>query len=114
MELTRRMAVGLLMGSATLAKQFPDDSPDQEHKKREPFPDPNEDAKLPNGKSQKDAIAEREHAQALKDSGHMVELAQQIKDELEKAGNFVVPLSTVKKTEEIERLAKRIRGRLKQ
>ena len=113
MERTRRMAVGVLIGSATLAKQFPD-TPDHENKKREPFPDPNEDAKLPNGKSQKDAIAEREHAQALKDSSHMVELAQQIREELEKAGNFVVPLSTVKKTEEIERLAKRIRGRLKQ
>ena len=113
MERTRRMVIVFLIGSAMFAKQFPDAS-DQDHKKREPFPDPNEDAKLPNGKSQKDAIAASEHAQALKDSGHMVELAQQIKEELEKAGNFVVPFSTVKKTEEIERLAKRIRGRLKQ
>ncbi len=31
----------------------------------------------------------------------------------EKAGNYVVPVASVKKTEEIEKLARRIRGRLK-
>jgi hypothetical protein len=32
---------------------------------------------------------------------------------LQRAGNYVVPVSSVKKTEEIEKLARRIRGRLK-
>ncbi len=110
---TRRFAVTFLIGSTMAAQQFPG-PPDTEPRRRPPFPDPNEDAKMPNGKSQKDAIAQKEHADALKDAGQLIELAQQIKGELEKAGDYVVPLSTVKKTEEVERLAKKIRGRLKQ
>jgi hypothetical protein len=43
----------------------------------------------------------------------MVRLASEIKAELDKAGDYVVPLSTVKKTEDIEKLARRIRSRLK-
>lgn len=110
---SRRIAIALLVGSTMPARQ-PPDVQEQEPRKKPPFPDLDEDAKLPNGKSQKDAIAEREHAEALKDAGRLIDLAQQVKGDLEKAGNYVVPLSTVKKTEEIERLAKRIRGRLKE
>ncbi len=72
-----------------------------------------EDDKLPNGKSQRDAIAKAEHASALKNADRLIELAQEIKSDLEKAGSFVVPLATVKKTEEVEKLARKIRGRLK-
>jgi hypothetical protein len=76
-------------------------------------PNPNEDTRLPNGKSQKDAIAKQEHEQMLKDANDLIAVAQQLKDELEKAGEYVVPAASVKKTEEIERLARRIRGRLR-
>lgn len=76
-------------------------------------PNPNEDPKLPNGKSQKDAIAKQEHEQMLKDANDLIAVAQELKDEIQKAGEFVVPVSSVKKTEEIERLARRIRGRLR-
>lgn len=81
---------------------------------RVPNPNAEEDQKLPNGKSQKDAIAKSEHEAALRDTEQLIRMAQQLEDELEKAGDFVVPLSSVKKTEEIEKLARRIRGRLKQ
>ncbi|HEX4770592.1 MAG TPA: hypothetical protein VH351_07175 [Bryobacteraceae bacterium] len=74
---------------------------------------PDEDRKLPNGKSQKDAMAEQEHSEALKEANRLVGLATEVKEELEKAGNFVVPVSTLHKTEEIEKLARKIRGRLK-
>ncbi|MBV9406986.1 MAG: hypothetical protein JO211_16680, partial [Acidobacteriaceae bacterium] len=67
-----------------------------------------------NGKSQKDAIAKQEHEHALKDAEDLVAVAQQLRDELQKSGDYVVSMSSVKKTEEIERLARRIRGRLKQ
>ena len=89
----------------------------QEHRQQPPLseiPQPDEDEKLPNGKSRKDAIAKEEHEAALKDTNQLIAVAQQLKDELEKAGDFVVPLSSVKRTEEIEKLARRIRGRLKQ
>ena len=79
-----------------------------------PAPNSNEDEKLPNGKSQKDAIAKEQHEQALKDANDLIAVAEQLKNELLKAGDYVVPLSCVKKTEEIEKLARRIRGRLKQ
>lgn len=76
-------------------------------------PNPNEDTKLPNGKSQKDAIAKEDHEQALKDVNDLIGVAQQLRDELEKSGEHVVSISSLKKTEEIERLARKIRGRLK-
>jgi hypothetical protein len=72
----------------------------------------NDDHKLPNGKSLKDAMAKSEHDKAIKEANDLLVLAQQLKDELQKAGDHVVPLSSVKKTEEIEKIAKRIRGRL--
>jgi len=74
---------------------------------------PDEDAKLPNGKSQKDAIAKQNHESALKDASDLVEAAKTLEEELKNAGSYVVPVSSVKKTEEIEKLARRIRGRLK-
>lgn len=77
------------------------------------FPDANEDPRMPDGKSQKNAIANEQHEQALKDADRLVETAEDLRNELRQAGKFVVPLTSVKKTEEIEKLAKRIRGRLR-
>ena len=74
---------------------------------------PDEDRKLPDGKSQNDAIAKQNHKQALKDANDLISVAEQLRDELQKAGDYVVPVSCMKKTEEIEKLARRIRGRLK-
>jgi hypothetical protein len=83
--------------------------------RRLPLPNPSnpEDRKLPNGKSQNDAIAKQNHEQALKDTNALIAVAEHLRDELQKAGSYVVPVSSVKKTEEIEKLARRIRGRLK-
>lgn len=71
-----------------------------------------EDKRLPNGKSQKNAIAKEMHEQALKDTGELITIAEQLRDELKKAGDYVVPVSSVRKTEQIEKLAKKIRSRL--
>jgi len=71
-----------------------------------------EDHKLPNGKSQKDAVAKSEHDKALKEANDLLVLAQQLRDEIQKAGDHVVPMSSVKKTEEIEKMARRIRSHL--
>jgi hypothetical protein len=78
-----------------------------------PAPDEDDNRRLPNGKLQKNAIAKQEHQQALKDAENLLSLAQQLKSELQKDGDYVVSLSSVKKTEEIERLARKIRSRLK-
>ena len=71
------------------------------------------DAKLPNGKSQRDAILKAEHEQNLKDAAQLVDLAQQLQQELEKNDTFVFSLSTLKKTDDIEKLVKKIRSRLR-
>ena len=72
-----------------------------------------EEVTLPNGKSQKDEILKAEHQQNLKDAADLMDLAQQLKLDLEKNDRYVVSLATIKKTDEIEKLAKRIRGRLR-
>jgi hypothetical protein len=87
---------------------------DQNDDHRLPIPkSPDEDTRLPNGKSQRDEIARQQHTDALKDVESLVAAAEELRDELKRAGDYVVPVNSVRKTEEIEKLAKRIRGRLK-
>src|SRR5580765_5891904 len=71
------------------------------------------DVKLPNGKSQRDEILKAEHEQNLKDAAELAELAEQLKIDLEKNDRFVLSMATLKKTDDIEKLAKRIRTRLR-
>jgi hypothetical protein len=112
MNHTRRGMMALFAAfSGSLQGQVAD-FPDEPSRRR-PDESPNHEQRLPNGKSQSDAIAKKQHEDSLKDATQMVILAEQIRDELQKAGDYVVPLSTVKKTEEIEKLARKIRGRLK-
>jgi len=70
------------------------------------------DARLPNGKSQQDEILKAEYQKTLKDASALIDLAEQLKADLEKNDRFVLSLATIKKTEEIEKLAKKIRTRL--
>lgn len=101
--------LSLVASGAALARRQ-----DQQDDRRLPLPpSPNEDTKLPNGKSQKDLIAKEDHAQSLKDVKELISIAEQLRDDLEKSGEHVVSVSSVKKTEDIERLARKIRGRLK-
>jgi hypothetical protein len=74
---------------------------------------PEEDVKLPNGKSQKDEILKSEHAQNVKDAQELVELAQELRDNVEKNDRYVLSLADLKKTDDIEKLVKKIRGRLR-
>ena len=71
------------------------------------------DVVLPNGKSQKDEILKSEHQQNLKDAAELAELAEQLKIDLEKNDRYVLSMATLKKTDDIEKLAKRIRSRLR-
>lgn len=68
---------------------------------------------LPNGKLQKDEILKAEHDQNIKDAAHLAELAQQLQVDIEKNDRYVLSLDTLKKTDEIEKLAKKIRSRLR-
>jgi hypothetical protein len=72
-----------------------------------------QDTRLPNGKLQRDEILKIEHEQNLKDAAQLVELSEQLKEELEKNDRFVVSMATVKKTDDIEKLVRKIRSRLR-
>jgi hypothetical protein len=113
---SRRAALISSIASALFCAQEQDGQEAPANRRIPPIPNPSdreEDRKLPNGKSQNDAIAKQNHEQALKDTNDLIAVAQQLRDELQKAGKYVVPISSMKKTEEIEKLARRIRGRLK-
>ena len=80
---------------------------------REPNPPPREgEVKFPNGKSQQDEILKADHERDLKEVTQIMELAEELKKELEKNDRHVLSISSLKKTEEIEKLAKRIHSRL--
>jgi len=113
MDRTRRAAVLALVVAPILDSQQRQ-NPQNPEGQPPIAPNPDENRKLPNGKSQDDAIAKQAHEQALKDTNDLIAVAEQLRDELQKAGSYVVPVSSLKKTEEIEKLARRIRGRLKE
>jgi hypothetical protein len=71
------------------------------------------EVRLPNGRLQRDAIVKADHARNIEDAEKLVKLAEDLKDELTKNTEFVLSVSSIKKTEEIEKLARTIRNRLK-
>jgi hypothetical protein len=82
---------------------------------RPPIIDPpqDRDVRLPDGKLQRDEILKAEREDNLKDAARLVEMAEDLKADLEKNDRFVLPMSTLKKTDEIEKLVKKIRSRLR-
>ncbi|MGB9454670.1 MAG: hypothetical protein WCB12_01415 [Bryobacteraceae bacterium] len=70
------------------------------------------EARLPGGRLQRDRLLKAEHAANLKDAAELVELAQQLRGDLEKNSQYVFSLADHKKAEDIEKLAHRIRTRM--
>ncbi len=54
-----------------------------------------------------------DHKKNLEDAAAMAKLAEEVSEDLEKDDRYVMSLKTMKKLDEIEKLAKAIRGRLK-
>jgi hypothetical protein len=75
--------------------------------------DPQQDVQLPSGKSQRDEILKAEREQNIRDAAQLVDLAQQLQVDLEKNDRFVFSIATLKKTDDIEKLAKKIRSRMR-
>ena len=103
----RRYALGLTMAALVVVLPL--------HPFSQQIPPQNQqdDIRLPNGKLQKDEIAKAEHEQNIKDAAQLTELAQQLQQDLEKNGPTVVSMTTLKKTDDIEKLVKKIRTRLR-
>lgn len=69
--------------------------------------------RLPNGKLQRDEILKADRERNLKDAAQLVELSEQLKEDLEKNDRYVLSMSTLKKTDDIEKLVKKIRARMR-
>jgi hypothetical protein len=78
-------------------------------------PEPEEpgDVRLPNGKLQRDEILKADYQKTLEDARALSKLAGELKSELEKSDYNVLSVGILKKTDDIDRLAKRIHDRLK-
>ncbi len=70
-------------------------------------------ARLPNGRLQQEEILKAEHEKNITDIAQLLKLAEELQDEMLKNDRHVLSLTSLKKTEEIEKLIKRIRTRLK-
>ncbi|HEX4232525.1 MAG TPA: hypothetical protein VHZ07_27945 [Bryobacteraceae bacterium] len=104
----------ILTSAVMSAAQDPQEPPPGTFPPAPKLPGEEDEKRLPDGKSQNNAIAKQEHEAALKDADQLIALAKQLKEQLVKAGDYVVPVASVKKTEDIEKLARKIRGRLNQ
>ena len=77
------------------------------------LPEDNSDVKLPNGKSQQEEILKADYQKTLQDASELVRLAEQLQDDLIKEDRHVLSIASLKKAEDIEKLARKIRTRLK-
>src|ERR1700685_1672976 len=75
--------------------------------------EPPEDVRLPNGKKQQDEILKAEYEQNVKDAQELAKLARAFEEDLEKDARYVLSLSSLKNLDDMEKLTKRIRGRMK-
>ena len=91
-----------------LTAMFAQLPPDPSNQRREDSP-----VRLPNGKLQSQEILKEDYKRNLKDAQDLIDLAESLKMSLEKGEQHVLSLGDIKKTEEIEKLAKRIRGRMR-
>jgi len=64
-------------------------------------------------RQQVEDLLKADHAKSLEDAAKLVKLAEELKSEIEKNDRHVLALSALRKTEEIEKIARRIRGRMK-
>lgn len=74
---------------------------------------PPDDPRLPNGKLQSEEILKAEHKRNLADLQSILKLAGEIQSELEKTEHHVLSIANLKRLDEIEKITKRLRSRLK-
>lgn len=90
---------------AILLAQFPQTPPVDRPDARE--------KRLPNGKLQSEELLKDEHKRTLRDVDEITRLAAEIRAELEKNEHHVLSIGLLKKFDEIEKITKRARSRVK-
>jgi hypothetical protein len=71
------------------------------------------DVRLPSGKMQKDEILKADHEKNLEDAAKLAKMAEDLRAGIEKSDHNVLSVDLLKQTEEIEKLARRIRSRMR-
>ena len=102
---TRRVILSSVLPALVAAQSQPPPSYDASPLDEDPV-------RLPNGKLQRDEILKYEYGKSLADCKEMVKLARDLQADLEKNEQYVLSIASIHKTEEIEKLARRIRGRM--
>jgi hypothetical protein len=82
-------------------------------RRKTPGEDSTSEVKLPNGKSQQEEILRVDYQKTLQDAAQLVQMAEELQDDLQKEDRHVLSLASLKKAEDIEKLAHRIRTRLR-
>jgi len=101
-----RLALILAAALALAAQQAPPHAP--------PIPEGSpDDVRLPSGKLQREEILKADYQKSLEDARALSKLADQLKVDLERNDYNVLSLATLKKVDEIDKLAKHIHDRLK-
>jgi hypothetical protein len=100
-----RILLLLSLALACTAQQGPPENPIP--------PETPPEVRLPNGKLQREEILKADYKKNLEDARALSKLAGQLATDLEKSDYNILSVGTLKKTEDIDRLAKRIRDRLK-
>jgi hypothetical protein len=100
-----RIVLLLVVSLAVTAQQGPPERPLP--------PETPEEIRLPNGKLQREEILKADYQRTLEDARALSKLADDLKADLEKSDYNVLSVGMLKKTDDIDRLAKRIRDRLR-
>ncbi|MFN0101784.1 MAG: hypothetical protein ACKV2U_06790 [Bryobacteraceae bacterium] len=69
--------------------------------------------RTPDGRNRTEMILKADHEASLKDLDAMRKLIDEVKIDMEKNDRHVLSVATLKKLDEIEKLNKKIRGRMK-
>ncbi len=83
------------------------------HQEQLPVPGVPDDTHLPNGKLQRDAILKADYEQNLKDARTLIDLSKSFELDLEKSDQYVLSLGLLKKLDDVDKVTKRIRNRMR-
>lgn len=101
----------LILLAALAGAVFPAQNPRQ-GPEVPPAPGKSDDVRLPDGKSQRDEMLKADYTRNLADSAEMARLAAEVKEDVEKGDRYAVSVKTLKKLDDVAKLARNIHGRL--
>lgn len=99
------LACLLLLSTMSGPAQPPGERPDH--------PVPPEERRLPSGKLQSEEILKSDYKKTLEDAAQLVQLSQDVKAELERNDAHVLSLAALKKLDDIDKLTRQLRRRMK-